>query len=91
MVEADVDRSGWKVPTPADAVSAVRAALKAANSPHADVSLEADLLEYVDDGVWLVVPGQAAPDDTGVSAMVSVTTGAVELGSYQRTTINEDL
>jgi len=90
-VEAYVDRSGWKVSTPADAVSAARAALKAVNSPHADVSLQADLLEYVDDGVWLVVPGQEAPDATDVSAMVSVTTGVVELGSYQRATINENL
>jgi hypothetical protein len=86
-----MDRSRWKVSTATEAVFAVRAALKEIGSPYADVSLEADLLEYIEDGVWLVVPGYGAPDDIDVSAMVNVTTGAVELGSYQRTVINEDL
>jgi hypothetical protein len=90
-VEAFVDRSVWKVPTPVDAVAAVRVALRAIHSPHAEADLQADLLEYVDDGVWLVVPGASASDHTDVSAMVSVTTGVVELGFYQRTTIKEDL
>lgn len=54
-----MDRSRWKVSTATEAIFAVRAALKGIRSPHADVSLEVDLLEYIDDGVWLVVPGSA--------------------------------
>jgi hypothetical protein len=55
------------------------------------VSLEVDLLDYVDDGCWLVVPAADAPDHVHVSALVSVTTGDVELGTYNRATISKDL
>lgn len=84
-----MDRSDWKVPTPAEAISAARVALRAVNSPYAEVSFEADLLEYVDDGVWLVSPGWGAPDDADISVTVDVRSGAVELGGYVRTTIKD--
>ena len=65
--------------------------MNAAGSPHADASFSADLLDYVDDGVWLVVPDRGAPREVDVSATVDVVTGAVELGVYRQTTFKAEL
>jgi hypothetical protein len=86
-----LDRSDWKVRTQAEAICAARAALKAINSPSAEASFVADLLEYVDDGVWLVVPAWGAPEEVDVSVTVDVRSGSTSIGSYSRATINEDL
>lgn len=86
-----MDRSNWKVSTPAQAIAAVRAALKSVNSPFADVNFEADLLDYVGEEVWLICPHHSAPEEADVSGMVDVRSGAVEIGLYKRGTITTDL
>lgn len=86
-----MDRSNWTMPTEADAISAARAALKAINHPFTDVSLVADLLEYMDDGVWLVVPNPASAQGADVSVTIDVRSGTARIGGYSRATIKENL
>jgi len=91
LEDARLDRSDWKVGTQAEAICAARTALTAIDSPYAGASFVADLLEYVDDGVWLVFPSRHAPPDVSVSVTVDVHSGATVIGGYSRATINEDL
>lgn len=86
-----LDRNEWMAASAEEAINVVRTALRTMGSPYAEIALTADLLDYVDDGVWLIIPAHGAPVDADVSAMVDVRTGSLQIGSYRQVALKGDL